>query len=139
MIIAAVFLTPGCNPWPFHLRNARGGCAVLLVGGRRIDDRHRGVLCGDALAERRGGSSAIGEELESHHLAVRHHLSDSGWIAFLRGGDCDRLGSPFHVDLGPAALLLLPVFGIPLIHFFVSTTRMKTDAESPSPRTVPAA
>ncbi|MGV7698383.1 YncE family protein [Mycobacterium kansasii] len=47
------------------------------------------------------------------------------------------LGSPFHVDLGPAALLLLPVFGIPLIHFFVSTTRMKTDAESPSPAPPP--
>lgn len=37
-------------------------------------------------------------------------------------------GSTFHFDLGPLGLLLLPVFLAPLIHFFVSTSRMKHDA-----------
>ncbi|HPF38036.1 MAG TPA: hypothetical protein P5081_06685 [Phycisphaerae bacterium] len=36
-------------------------------------------------------------------------------------------GSPFLIDLGPAGLLLLPVFAAPLIHLFMSTSRMKTD------------
>ncbi|ETZ98287.1 hypothetical protein I546_6903 [Mycobacterium kansasii 732] len=47
------------------------------------------------------------------------------------------LGSPFHIDLGPASLLLAPVFGVSLIHFFVSTSRMKADAESPAPEPFP--
>jgi hypothetical protein len=38
-------------------------------------------------------------------------------------------GKTFHIDLGPAGLLLLPVFAIPLIHLFVSTSRMKRAAE----------
>jgi hypothetical protein len=37
-------------------------------------------------------------------------------------------GSRFHFDLGPAGLLLLPVFFIPLGHFFVSTSRMRNEA-----------
>ena len=41
--------------------------------------------------------------------------------------------SPFNIQLGPAGLLLVPVFCVPLIHFFVSTSRMKTDAQSPAP------
>jgi hypothetical protein len=36
----------------------------------------------------------------------------------------------FHFDLGPAGLLLLPVFVIPLVHLFISTSRMKRAAES---------
>jgi hypothetical protein len=36
----------------------------------------------------------------------------------------------FNIDLGPAGLLLLPVFAIPLIHLFVSTSRMKRAAEA---------
>ncbi|MFV8321046.1 beta-propeller fold lactonase family protein [Mycobacterium sp. 23] len=42
------------------------------------------------------------------------------------------LRSPFHIDLGPPGLLLLPVFAAPLIHFFVSTTRMKAEAQLPA-------
>jgi len=37
-------------------------------------------------------------------------------------------GTSFNIDLGPAGLLLLPVFAIPLIHLFVSTSRMKRAA-----------
>ena len=36
----------------------------------------------------------------------------------------------FSINLGPVGLLLLPVFCIPLVHLFVSTSRMKVDAES---------
>ncbi|MAG58747.1 MAG: hypothetical protein CMJ83_20860 [Planctomycetes bacterium] len=36
----------------------------------------------------------------------------------------------FNVDLGPAALLLIPVFMIPAIHLFVSTSRMEADARA---------
>jgi hypothetical protein len=39
-------------------------------------------------------------------------------------------GRSFNVNLGPAGLLLLPVFAIPLIHLFVSTSRMRHDVES---------
>lgn len=36
----------------------------------------------------------------------------------------------FNINLGPVGLLLIPVFCIPLVHLFVSTSRMKNDAES---------
>lgn len=36
----------------------------------------------------------------------------------------------FSIDLGPTGLLLLPVFAVPLIHLFVSTSRMSREAES---------
>lgn len=39
-------------------------------------------------------------------------------------------GNSFHIDLGPAALLLILVFFVPLIHFFVSTSRMKNEAQT---------
>lgn len=39
-------------------------------------------------------------------------------------------GKSFNINLGPAGLLLLPVFAIPLIHLFVSTSRVKRDAET---------
>lgn len=39
-------------------------------------------------------------------------------------------GSSLNIQLGPAGLLLLPLFCVPLIHLFVSTSRMKADAES---------
>ena len=39
-------------------------------------------------------------------------------------------GESFHIDLGPMGLLLLPVFVAPLIHFFVSTSRMKRYADT---------
>lgn len=37
-------------------------------------------------------------------------------------------GESFHLDLGPAGLLVLPVFFIPLVHFFISTSRMRDEA-----------
>jgi hypothetical protein len=39
-------------------------------------------------------------------------------------------GKSFHINLGPFALLLLPVFAIPIVHLFVSTSRMAKSAES---------
>jgi len=46
----------------------------------------------------------------------------------------------FHIDLGPVGLLLLPVFAAPIVHLFVSTSRMKREAleASPSPPDSPA-
>ncbi len=35
----------------------------------------------------------------------------------------------FNIDLGPAGLLLLPVFAVPLIHLFISTSRLRRTAE----------
>jgi hypothetical protein len=43
---------------------------------------------------------------------------------------CLITGKKFHFDLGPAALLLLIVFIVPIVHLFISTSRMKTEAES---------
>jgi hypothetical protein len=37
---------------------------------------------------------------------------------------------PFHFNLGPIVLLLLVVFVVPLVHLFMSTSRMKREAES---------
>jgi hypothetical protein len=37
-------------------------------------------------------------------------------------------GESFHLDLGPAGLIALPVFFIPLLHFFISTSRMRDEA-----------
>lgn len=39
-------------------------------------------------------------------------------------------GKSFNIDLGPAGLILLPVFAIPLVHLFISTSRMKRGAET---------
>jgi hypothetical protein len=35
----------------------------------------------------------------------------------------------FNINLGPAGLLLMPVFCIPLIHLFISTSRMKNESQ----------
>lgn len=39
-------------------------------------------------------------------------------------------GQNFNINLGPAGLLLLAIFAVPVIHLFVSTSRMKRGAES---------
>lgn len=39
-------------------------------------------------------------------------------------------GQSFNFNLGPAGLLLLPVFVVPIVHLFVSTSRMKRGAET---------
>ncbi len=53
------------------------------------------------------------------------------------------MNESFSFDLGPLGLLLLPVFAVPLIHLFVSTSRMKREAEAKAedvpPPTLPAA
>lgn len=38
-------------------------------------------------------------------------------------------GQSFNLNLGPGALLLVIVFLIPLVHFFISTSRMKSEAQ----------
>ena len=40
--------------------------------------------------------------------------------------------SEFRIDLGPAGLLLLPVFFWPMVHFFVSTSRMARAVPGPA-------
>ena len=43
---------------------------------------------------------------------------------------CLITGKRFSFNIGPAVLLILLVFIIPLIHLFISTSRMKTEAAS---------
>jgi hypothetical protein len=51
------------------------------------------------------------------------------WLA------CLMTGGSFRFNLGPAALPILVIFFLPLIHLFVSTSRMRREAESlPDPR-----
>ena len=38
-------------------------------------------------------------------------------------------GTSFNLNVGPLGLLLLPIFAIPIIHLFVSTSRMQREAE----------
>jgi hypothetical protein len=44
-------------------------------------------------------------------------------------------GKSFHIDMGPFVFLLLPVFAIPIIHLFISTSRMARSAEAERPGT----
>ncbi len=39
------------------------------------------------------------------------------------------IGEKFYFNLGVAGLLLLPVFAAPLVHLFISTSRMKEEAK----------
>jgi hypothetical protein len=39
-------------------------------------------------------------------------------------------GQSFNMNLGPAGLLILPVFAVPVVHLFVSTSRLKRGAET---------
>jgi len=62
---------------------------------------------------------------------------------FLAGLIAIFASTSFNLNLGPAGLLLLPVFALPLIHLFVSTSRLRRAAESgsvepPAPGCFPA-
>jgi len=46
-------------------------------------------------------------------------------------------GKSFHLDLGPAGLVLLLVFAVPIVHIFMSTSRMKRAAEALPPAVEP--
>jgi hypothetical protein len=49
-------------------------------------------------------------------------------------------GRPFDYNLGTWALLLIPIFFVPLIHLFISTSRMKrgaSQASQPAPEILP--
>jgi hypothetical protein len=39
-------------------------------------------------------------------------------------------GTSFNINLGPAGLLLMPLFALPLIHLFMSTSRMQSEARN---------
>ena len=43
---------------------------------------------------------------------------------------CLLTGKSFNFNLGPAALVILVVFFVPLIHLFVSTSRMRKEAQA---------
>jgi hypothetical protein len=49
-------------------------------------------------------------------------------LLYLAGVFAMLTSSSFNFNLGPAGLLVLPVFAIPLIHLFVSTSRMSRDS-----------
>ena len=51
-------------------------------------------------------------------------------LLYLAGMFAMLTGTSFNFNLGPAGLLLLPVFAIPMIHLFVSTSRMSRAAEA---------
>jgi hypothetical protein len=53
-------------------------------------------------------------------------------ILYLLGLASMASGRSFHFNLGPAGLLVLPIFAIPIIHLFVSTSRMKAAADDAS-------
>ena len=50
-------------------------------------------------------------------------------LLYLAGIYAMLSGTSFSFNLGPVGLLVLPVFAIPLIHLFVSTSRMSRAAE----------
>ena len=80
--------------------------------------------CGEADLIRATESWALTRNLFFWIYAIPIGLMHiGGCLAMITGGS-------FHFDLGPLGLLLLPLFVAPLIHFFVSTSRMKRFAES---------
>jgi hypothetical protein len=54
-------------------------------------------------------------------------------LFYLAGAFAIATSSSFNLNLGPAGLLLLPVFAFPIIHLFVTTSRMKREALAPAP------
>ena len=50
-------------------------------------------------------------------------------LFYIAGGVAILTGESFNIDLGPAGLLLVPIFFIPIIHLLVSSRRMIRDAE----------
>jgi|JYMV01.1.fsa_nt_gi hypothetical protein len=62
-------------------------------------------------------------------LFVFIYLIPLGGI-FSAGAVAVAMEASFNINLGPAGLLLLPVLVAPLIHLFVSTSRMKNEAQS---------
>lgn len=54
-------------------------------------------------------------------------------LCYLAGCVSILIGRSFHFELGPLGLLLLPVFAVPLIHLFMSTSRMARSAREPPP------
>lgn len=51
-------------------------------------------------------------------------------LFYVLGSLASAAGASFDLDLGPVLLLVLPIFAIPLIHLFMSTSRMKRAAEA---------
>jgi hypothetical protein len=51
---------------------------------------------------------------------------------YLAAAGAILLGESFNINLGMAGLALIPVFFIPLIHFFISTSRMSRAADEAS-------
>jgi len=49
---------------------------------------------------------------------------------YLAGMFAMLTGNSFHFNLGLTGLLLPPVFIVPVVHLFVSTSRMKRECES---------
>jgi hypothetical protein len=50
-------------------------------------------------------------------------------LFYILGSLASLSGASFDLNLGPVLLLVLPVFAVPLIHLFISTSRMKRAAE----------
>jgi hypothetical protein len=51
-------------------------------------------------------------------------------LLYFAGAVATVSNHPLRISLGPLGLLVLPVFAIPLIHLFISTSRMKRAAEA---------
>lgn len=62
-------------------------------------------------------------------LALLYLLYLAGLVAIVSG-------KSFNVNLGPGGLLLIPVFIVPVVHLFMSTSRMKRAAEAQPSRDV---
>ena len=60
-------------------------------------------------------------------------------LFYLAAAGAILTGSSFHINLGPFGLLLLPVFAVPIVHLFISTSRMKRAAEGAVPAPPPEA
>lgn len=51
-------------------------------------------------------------------------------LLYVAGAAAVVTGHPLRINPGPLGLLALPVFAVPLVHLFVSTSRMKRAAEA---------
>ena len=76
-----------------------------------------------------GFSAAAGSWNVTTWLFVLIYLFPLG-LLYLVTAVAMASGQSFNINLGPAGLLLLPVFAIPVVHLFVSTSRMKRGAET---------
>ncbi len=105
------------------------GILLMLVGLAELVATILFCVAMRLLSERYGLAQAAQSWRTTTLLFVLIYLIPLGGFYLIALGAI-LAGESFHINLGPAGLLLLPIFFVPLVHLFVSTSRMKRAAQA---------